>query len=110
MLRRRWNAKILSLDVAWPYCRRGTQCQSINTSLQLGRRLPSAQARGIATSSLSPALLARARNVAQEYESLEKQLGTVIDVEIAKKAADLSETARAFYEWEAAQTVSRFTV
>ena len=108
MLRRKWSAKFSSLDVVWSYYGRGTQCQSIDTYLQLGRRLPLTQARGIAaaTSSLATAILSRARHITQEYESLLKQLGTIVDAKVGKKVKELSLTAQVMNEWEAAQTVS----
>ena len=56
---------------------------------------------------MSPVLLGRARSIAAEHADLSKQLAQNYDNEIAKRAGELSTTARALQEWETANDVGK---
>ena len=106
MLKWRQSIGKLGLDVISLHHRSAAHLQSTGTSLELGEQLSSTQTRGFAAvATVSPALLSRARAVAREHESLSKQLKTRFDADIAKKVGELTLTAKAVNEWEAAQTV-----
>lgn len=102
-----WRQRIgkLSLDVVSLHHRNAKRLQSTGTALQSGEQLLPAQTRGFpAATTVSPALLARARAVAREHETLAKQLRIGFDAGIAKRVGELTLTARVLNEWDAAQT------
>ena len=58
------------------------------------------------STSISPALLGKARSVAVEHGKLTRQLAIEYDTEVAKKVGEFSTTVKALEDWEAASNVS----
>lgn len=63
------------------------------------------QSTSAAPSSISPALLRRARAFAAEHAQLAKQLNSEYDTQLARKAGSLSAVAKALNGWESANNV-----
>lgn len=55
--------------------------------------------------SLPPALLTRARSIANEYDELNKKLANGFDTKAARKLGELSPVVKALKEWEKANDV-----
>ncbi|KAI0151466.1 hypothetical protein BJ166DRAFT_536142 [Pestalotiopsis sp. NC0098] len=88
------------------------QCAFTLGSFSAGRRrlLPPVQllhrrfASSDAATTLPPALLQRARNIAAEHKDLQSVLSEDFDAKAAKRMGDLSNVANALAEWEAARS------
>ncbi|KAH6713143.1 hypothetical protein BKA61DRAFT_633241 [Leptodontidium sp. MPI-SDFR-AT-0119] len=75
----------------------------INTYLKPGRRRLLRFSSTKNNASFSPALLARARNMAIEHERLSTESSDTFDAKIAKRIGELKGVAEALREWESAR-------
>ncbi|KAI9048602.1 hypothetical protein LZ554_007434 [Drepanopeziza brunnea f. sp. 'monogermtubi'] len=75
----------------------------INTHLKPGRRRLLRFSSTASNVSFSPALLARARNLAHEHDRLSEQTTETFDAKISKRIGELRSVAEALKEWETTQ-------